>query len=179
MASVPQGIDVVGVDNGSNGRNCEHHSVCGHFVMAGDFLFCKWAIQKFDDDTPESCVQVHKLADDGHVGCHVGYLPRRLIRASRVSTDGKKKKDGGKKYDGLWLKVINDLRLSDNVSERARSHRNYGMVYCHVVDDEWLLGKNPFEETIEIPKEVAEKCFELPPDKESNVDEYDTDKEDD
>jgi hypothetical protein len=29
--------------------------------------------------------------------------------------------------------------------ECARSYRNHGIVYCHVAEDEWLVGKNPFE----------------------------------
>jgi hypothetical protein len=181
--ATPKGIDVVGVDNGSHGRHCENHAICGHFVKVDDYLFCKWAVQKFDLDAPESCVQVFKLAADGHIGCHVGYLPRRLIKASRDKSDARKK-DGGKSFDGLWLKVICDLRISDNSSERSRSHRNFGIVYCHVVEEDWLLGKDPFEVTIQIPKKVIEKSFELPaaPTPETtNIadDEYDTDKEED
>jgi hypothetical protein len=62
-ATPPKGIDVVGIDNGSHGCHCERHGICGHFVKAEDFLFCKWAVQKFDD-APESCVKVFKLAAD-------------------------------------------------------------------------------------------------------------------
>jgi hypothetical protein len=170
----PQGIDVVGVDSGTNGRHCERHPVCGHFVKAEDFLFCKWAVQKFDLDVPEACVQVFKLAADGFVGCHVGYLPRRLVKASR-DKDGEK--DGGKSFHGVWLKVVSDLRLSDNSAERARSHRNFGIVYCHVVDEDWLLGKDPFEHKVQIPNDVLDKSFVLPAD--PNADEFDTDKEED
>jgi hypothetical protein len=47
------------------------------------------------------------------------------------------------------------------------------------VEDDWLLGKDPFEVTIQIPKEVTEKSFALPPVGETNDDEYDTDKEED
>jgi hypothetical protein len=36
MASNPIGIDIVGVDHGSNGCHCEQHEICGHFV-AKDF----------------------------------------------------------------------------------------------------------------------------------------------
>jgi hypothetical protein len=184
MTSTPQGIDVVGVDSGSHGRHCENHTVCGHFVKANDYLCCKWAVQKFDSGELESCVQVHKLAADGHICCHVGYLPRRLVKASRDKDDGEK--DGGKRYDGMWLKVIQDLRLSDNSAERSRSHRNFGIVYCHVAKDDWLLGKDPFEVAIQIPKSVFETSFELPstdtPEGNSNDDDDDdenTDKEDD
>jgi hypothetical protein len=52
--------------------HCENHEVCGHFVKANDYLYCKWAVQKFDSGEIESCVQVYKLAADDHVGCHVG-----------------------------------------------------------------------------------------------------------
>jgi hypothetical protein len=184
MTSTPQGIDVVGVDSGSHGCHCENHTVCGHFVKANDYLYCKWAVQKFDSGELESCVQVHKLAADGHICCHVGYLPRHLVKASRDKGDGQK--DGGKRYDGMWLKVIQDLHLSDNSAERARSHRNFGIVYCHVAKDDWLLGKDPFEVApIQVPKSVFETSFELPPAPEENseddeneeVDPYDTDKE--
>jgi hypothetical protein len=178
MASSAQGIDVVGVDNGSHGRHCENHEVCGHFVKANDYLYCKWAVQKFDSGELESCVQVYKLAADGHAGCHVGYLPRRLIKASR-DKDDVRKKDGGKRYNGVWLKVISDLRLSDNSAERSRSHRNFGIVYCHVVEYDWLLGKDPFEMTINIPDAVVESSFELPSAPETNKDDDDTDQEDD
>jgi hypothetical protein len=91
MASTPKGMDVVGLDNGSHGRSCEQHGVCGSFVLVDDILYCKWAVQTFDEDgdTPEACIQVYKLARDGHVGCHVGYLPRRVVKASR-DKDGEK-----------------------------------------------------------------------------------------
>jgi hypothetical protein len=162
MASHPQGMDVVGVDNGSHGRSCTQHAVCGHFVSKEDILYCNWAVQKFDSDIPESCVQVFKLAMDGHVaGCHVGYLPRRVIKSSR-SADDRRKKDGGKSHDGTWLKVVSDLRLSDNSAERSRSHRNFGILYCHVLKDEYLLGKNPFEQCIVFPESEKNKGFQLP-----------------
>jgi hypothetical protein len=104
MMSTPKGIDVVGVDNGSHGRSCTQHPICGNFVVVNDKLYCKWAVQSFDDDcTPESYVQVYKLVVDGLVGCRVGYLHRQLVRASR---DKNSKKDGGKSYEGMWLKVI-------------------------------------------------------------------------
>jgi hypothetical protein len=59
-------------------------SVCGHFVLVDDILYCKWAVQTCDDEPPEACVQVYKLAHDGHVGCHIGYLPQRVVNASQI-----------------------------------------------------------------------------------------------
>jgi hypothetical protein len=112
MPSTPKGIDVIGVDNGSHGHSCTQHPICGNFVFVDNKLYCKWAVQSFDDEcTPESCIQVYKLVADGHVGCHVGYLPRQLVRASR---DKNGKKDRGKSSEGMWLKVIKDFQTSEN-----------------------------------------------------------------
>ena len=144
MTSTAKGIDVYGVDIGSNGRSCVSHDVCGHFVKEGDPLYCSWEVQEFDGET-ESVVQVHKLAGDGFVGCHIGYLPRRLIKASR-SNHGDHKKDGGRSYDGTWLNVVADLRLSKSAAERSRSQRNSGIVYCHIIQDNpRFVGVNPFQ----------------------------------
>ena len=48
MAACIQAMDVIGVDNGDNGQSCRQHPVCGNFVIPGDKLYCKWAIQNFD-----------------------------------------------------------------------------------------------------------------------------------
>jgi hypothetical protein len=131
-----QGVDVIGVDNGMNERNCTQHPICGHLVKEGDKLFCKWEVQKFEEDEePQGCIQVFKVGLDGLATCHVGYLPKRLL-----------KKEQGKVYHNAWLRVIQDYRLSDNSSERQRSHRNYGLLYCHVINNNpRYCGKNPFE----------------------------------
>jgi hypothetical protein len=62
-----------------------------------------------------------------------------------------------------WSKVVADLRISDNSAKRFRAHQNFGLVYCHVADDDWLLGKDPFKVKIKIPEEVRNKSFVLPP----------------
>ena len=67
--------------------------------------------------------------------CHVGYLPCRLLRP-----------DDGRRFDGMFLLVKEDLRTSDNSAERSRSHRNYGVVYCHdISSNHHLIGKSPFD----------------------------------
>jgi hypothetical protein len=56
----PRGIDVVGVDNGSHGRSCTQHPVCGHFVVVDDKLYCKWAVQCFDEEKNSTC-HLHQI----------------------------------------------------------------------------------------------------------------------
>lgn len=143
------GIEVVGVDNNSDGRSCSLHKVCGHFVTVGDKLFCRWQVQQFHDrDEPEACVQVFKMAADGGVGCHVGYLPLRLVMTSRDS-DGIE--DLGMSYNGKWMTVVHDLRISDNTAERSRSKHNYGIVLCQqILDDPRFVGVDPFETRVNL-----------------------------
>lgn len=89
-----------------------------------------------DDEGPlEEVVKVFKIERDGMANCHVGYLPRRLF-----------KKHGAKQFDGIFLRVVSDLRTSENTAERARSHRNYGMMTCDIIkDNPNYHGKNPLE----------------------------------
>jgi hypothetical protein len=131
-----QGVDDIGVDNGMNGRSCNEHPICGHLVKEGDKLFCKWEVQQFEEnEEPEGCIQVFEVGLDGLATCHAGYLPKQLL-----------KKDQGKVFHDAWHRVIQDYRLSDYSSERQRSHRNYGLIYCTVIkNNPRYSGKNPFE----------------------------------
>lgn len=127
------GVDVVGLASDSDGRSCNLHTFCGHYVGLHDVLICKWSVQTFKDE-PEVCVRVFLINRDGLPACHVGYLPKRLL-----------KKNEGREYDKMVLQVTDDLRLSDNASERSRSHRNVGMVHCtNVSNHPDFEGKDPF-----------------------------------
>lgn len=127
--------DVVGVDNEDNGRSCESHIACGKYVDVGDVLLCRWNVQQFVGDIPEAVVKVFRINNDGLPGCHIGYLPKRHLKLG----------DSGKYLNGTVLKVIEDLRLSENRSARSRSHRNYGILYCrNVSDDPHFANKDPF-----------------------------------
>lgn len=86
---------------------------------ASDILFDD---SEDDEDGMEEVVKIYKVERDGMANCHVGYLPRRLF-----------KKHGAKSFDALFLRVDIDLRVSPNSSERARSHRNYGMITCGII----------------------------------------------
>jgi len=96
MAACIQAMDVIGVDNGDNGQSCRQHPVCGNFVIPGDKLYCKWAIQNFDAGINEACVQVHRVAKDGVVKCHVGFLSHCLFARNR---------DHGRLFESTWLRV--------------------------------------------------------------------------
>lgn len=128
-------LDVIGVDNESDGRSCTSHAICGHFVTINSILVCKWAVQEFGEG-PEECVQVWRVSpQDGLANCHVGYIPRRYF-----------KRNTPKEFENLVLEVSEDLRISDNSHERQRSHRNYGLVVCNIIrGNPHFEGKRVFE----------------------------------
>lgn len=147
ISPFPISLDVIGVDNGEHGRSCVSHIVCGHFVKADNILVTKWAVQDFGDGM-EQCYQVWKVAMDGLCQCHIGYLPRRVFV---------KKPD--RYFDQVVLQVIDDLRISENRTERARSNRNYGMLFCKVVSDNPnYSGRNIFDgEAFDMSEIVVDK----------------------
>jgi hypothetical protein len=88
-----------------------------------------------DDYFQQDVVKVYKIERERMANCHVGYLPKRLF-----------KKPGAHKFDAIFLRVMADLRISENKSDRARSHRSYGMVTCEVIrDNPRYNGKKPLE----------------------------------
>lgn len=129
--------DVVGLNHEDHGRHCVSHMCCGHHVEAGDILVCEWGADDFRGYI-EPCVKVSKVADDGLICCHVGYLQKRLIaKSTSLNLD----------FNGLVLRVVDDLRLSESAAKRARSHRAGGMAYCHAIyDDPNLDGRALIEE---------------------------------
>ena len=129
-------IDVIGVNCDSHGRSCFLHSIgCGSAVKAGDKLVCRWAVQEIEPGCPEEVVKVYKLSyDDGLVGCHIGYLQKRLFVLNQPQW-----------FDLMMLKVAKDLRGSESSHERARSHRWHGLLTCAVIKGNLNYnGRDPF-----------------------------------
>ncbi len=149
MNAHPAGIDIVGINNREDGHSCKQHPVCSDFVKVTDKLFCTYTKQDFGRGM-ESCVKVHKVGAYSQKICHVGYLPHHLFMRRR--------NDIGHTYDDrTWLHVEEDLRTSSNVHERARSYRNYGIAYCHIItNDPHYSGLNPFEDRINVSPYASE-----------------------
>jgi hypothetical protein len=121
-------VDVVGLQSETHGRLCNNHLCCGHHVGVNDKLVCLWQVQQIYERPNaqlEEVIQVHKIGRDGLVTCHVGYLPKQLFCTH-----------GSHRFDRMFLKVKHDLRCSNNAHERQRSHRNHGLVLCHIIKDD-------------------------------------------
>jgi hypothetical protein len=113
------GVDIIGCDEGSDGRSCISHEVCGKFVQVGDILVLRWEVIPIGDDI-EEVIKAHVIRD-GSQECHIGYLPRHLLRQKE-------------RYKNKMAVVIEDLRLSTNFQRRRRSERNKGILYCNMLD---------------------------------------------
>ena len=46
-------VDVVGCDDGDNGRSCASHIVCGTHLHTGDVIIFRWAVIPINDEAEE------------------------------------------------------------------------------------------------------------------------------
>ena len=144
-----QFIDVVGVDSELNGRSCSTHPCCGHTIVVGDKLVCNWGVavtpkkwqlktllkKNATEEEIEEHVKVHKIDNNGLATCHVGYLPKRLFKQYTATS-----------FHLMYLRIKEDLRVSENQHERSRSGRFLGIVLCEVIrDNPKYNGHNRFD----------------------------------
>ena len=115
------------MDCGSNGRSCTTHDVCGCDVKVNDKLLCEWGIQVIKQGSKhriEEVINVHRIGINGLKSCQIGFLPVVLL-AQHSPT----------RFNGLVLRIKNDLRISLNSHERARSKYFSGVLNCEIVRD--------------------------------------------
>lgn len=120
-ASLIPGVDVVGCDDGDGGRSCATHDVCGQYLKVDDVLVFRGEVITAEGGEVEYVLKAYVIRS-GSQACHVGYLPRRLLRLSAA-------------YENKMTTVVEDLRKSDNSQRRRRSERNKGIVRCLMLTD--------------------------------------------
>lgn len=74
---------------------------------------------------PTKVLKVHRVID-GERACHIGFLPKRYL-PDAAELNGKK------------AQVIRNLKDSENRSERAKAHRNKGMILAAICWYVWFL----------------------------------------
>ena len=109
-------IEIVGIEEGSRGRSCEEHAVCGS-VVDEDVVVCLRKVQVLVDGKEETAIAAYWVTD-GEDRCRVGFLQRHMVAyASR--------------YDGALAQVTRVLGPNAGVfdtAERRLYHKNKG--YC-------------------------------------------------
>jgi hypothetical protein len=74
-----------------------------------------------EDDQLEYVVKAFVIRS-GAQTCHVGFLPRRLLRMKAA-------------YEKKMATAVEDLRKSEHSKTRRRSERNIGIVRCLMLTD--------------------------------------------
>ncbi|KAE9246626.1 hypothetical protein PF001_g24608 [Phytophthora fragariae] len=107
------GVDIVGCDAGDAGRSCTVHDVCGKHLKIDDAIVFRGEAVMADNGDVEYAVKAYVIRLGAQL-CHVGFLPRRLLRQRTA-------------YENKMATVVEDLRKSDNSQKRRRSERNKGI----------------------------------------------------
>ena len=75
--TVPQGkidVEIVGLNNPTNGRSCSIHECCGQSIKRGALVRLVRGVIEIKGNT-EYCIKVIKVVDSSD-SCFVGYIPR-------------------------------------------------------------------------------------------------------
>ena len=97
----------------------------------------------------EEVAKAWKIGDDGLPSCHVGYIAVAMLSQHLP-----------KQFDGIFLRVKRDLRISESCHERQRSHFYQGIIECEVINDNprydghLIFERDPCDISMEDPKVI-------------------------
>ena len=74
------GIDILGTEEGSNGRTCENHTVACGRLLEEDMVFRLRKCQILDDDGEETTAIAAHWVTEGNDSCRVGLLPCHCVK---------------------------------------------------------------------------------------------------
>ena len=75
-------IEISGLQESSNGRNCPYHACCGQYVTLNDTLRLKLCVVDVNNE-PEEAIKLVKLSG-GIETCTVAFLPRIYVNLPKV-----------------------------------------------------------------------------------------------
>jgi hypothetical protein len=73
---------IIGLKLGTNGRSREAHLCCGASLHVGDLVRFHLVMLEVQGGAPIEALKVLKIKD-GTEGCHVGFLPRHILKGAR------------------------------------------------------------------------------------------------
>ena len=106
--------EIFGCDKNQGTRSCNLHETCGSVLSINDVV-----VFRFDE--PSNAVKVY-LTINGTESCHVGFLPRFMLRRKGEFVD-------------FYFKIIEDFRYSVNFAKRQRSIMNGGVLLCEKLEN--------------------------------------------
>jgi hypothetical protein len=106
-------VEIVGTEVGDQGRSCEEHpNNCGE-VLAEDMVVRPWKVQIQIEGREETAVAAYWVTD-GVDRCHVGFLPRHMVKQARC-------------YDGALAQVTRVFNADPTCCDTAECrafHKN-------------------------------------------------------
>lgn len=115
-------VEIVGLEEGSTGRSCERHGVCGCVVEHNTVVRFRrlQVLDEEEEDIEETAIAAFWVSD-GIDSCRVGYLPRHCIKHWR-------------QYEGKLAQVIEMYKDSESPTKRRKHHRNLGCCLAVLID---------------------------------------------
>ena len=111
-------IEIVGIEEGSRGRSCEEHAVCGS-VVDEDVVVRLRKVQLLVDGKEETAIAAYWVTD-GEDCCRVGFLQHHMVAyASR--------------YDGALTRVLGPNANMFDSAERQLYHKNKGYCFATII----------------------------------------------
>ena len=71
-------IEIVGCDDGKNGRSCFFHEVYDKHIQVDNVIVFCWEVISIHDKLEET-INVYVIRD-GTQPCHIGFLPEKLLK---------------------------------------------------------------------------------------------------
>jgi hypothetical protein len=82
MTDVGRDGEIVGLKSVKNGRSCEAHLCCGASLHVGDLVRFRLVMLEVQGGAPVEALNVLNI-NYGTEGCHVGLLPRHILKGAR------------------------------------------------------------------------------------------------
>jgi hypothetical protein len=113
-------IEIVGIERSDGGRSCEEHDVCGTVLHEDCVVRIRHMQIIGEHGKEESALAVYWISD-GIDRCHVGFLPRHLLKQWQ-------------QYDGRIAQVVDLYKGSESPTKRRKNARNYGCCEAVLID---------------------------------------------
>jgi hypothetical protein len=113
-------VDIVGIARGDRGRSCEEHEVCGA-VLQEDCVVRIRHVQIIGATGKEESALAAYWISDGIDRCHVGFLPRHLLKDWQV-------------YNGRIAQVVDIYEGSDSHAKKRKNVRISGCCEAVLID---------------------------------------------
>ena len=145
------GIDIVGTEEGSNGRTCENHTVACGKLLEEDMVLRLRKCQITDEHGYEMTAIAAVWVTEGNDSCRVGFLPRHCVKHMDL-------------YNGRLVQVVNIYtELDDNLTHRRKFARNRGC--CRALFIETIYDGGGYFDNRKLPPAMLKRKLSDSPDK--------------